>query len=180
MAAIPRYLPDRSFPPYTFVPGRTPHPVRDPAGHMHGTQPSTPQVPDEWRDCAEYLWGIDLFNHGYYWEAHEAWEGLWQALGRRGSVADLLKGLIKLAAAGVKGHAGNAAGCRRHATRAAELFAGVEDSQISQQLGLDQLSLLSLATWLVETAPRATPFPQQPMAGHSLTLHPRRCGVPDG
>jgi uncharacterized protein len=23
-------------------------------------------------------WGLDVFNHGYYWEAHEAWEGLWQ------------------------------------------------------------------------------------------------------
>jgi Domain of unknown function (DUF309) len=20
--------------------------------------------------------GLDLFNHGYYWEAHEAWESL--------------------------------------------------------------------------------------------------------
>ncbi|MER9007639.1 DUF309 domain-containing protein [Mesorhizobium sp. M0862] len=25
-----------------------------------------------------FRWGIDLFNHGYYWEAHEAWEPLWQ------------------------------------------------------------------------------------------------------
>ncbi|MER9586456.1 DUF309 domain-containing protein [Mesorhizobium sp. M0276] len=23
--------------------------------------------------------GIDLFNHGYYLEAHEAWEPLWHA-----------------------------------------------------------------------------------------------------
>ncbi|MER9222262.1 DUF309 domain-containing protein [Mesorhizobium sp. M0644] len=22
---------------------------------------------------------IDLINHGYYWEAHEAWEPLWHA-----------------------------------------------------------------------------------------------------
>ncbi|TGQ49534.1 DUF309 domain-containing protein, partial [Mesorhizobium sp. M1C.F.Ca.ET.210.01.1.1] len=26
-----------------------------------------------------FRWGIDLFNHGYYWEAHEAWEPLWHA-----------------------------------------------------------------------------------------------------
>ncbi|WP_394885884.1 DUF309 domain-containing protein (plasmid) [Mesorhizobium sp. AaZ16] len=25
------------------------------------------------------VWGIDRFNHGYYWEAHEAWEPLWHA-----------------------------------------------------------------------------------------------------
>ena len=46
--------------------------------------------------------GIALFNAGYYWEAHEAWEGLWHAHGRDGPTADVLKGLIKLAAAGVK------------------------------------------------------------------------------
>mgnify|MGYP001399614021 CR=1 FL=1 len=22
-------------------------------------------------------YGVDLFNYGYWWEAHEAWEGLW-------------------------------------------------------------------------------------------------------
>ena len=46
--------------------------------------------------------GVALFNAGYYWEAHEAWEGLWHAYGRRGPTADVLKALIKLAAAGVK------------------------------------------------------------------------------
>ena len=37
-----------------------------------------------------------------YWEAHEAWEELWHACGRMGPTADFLRGLIKLAAAGVK------------------------------------------------------------------------------
>ncbi len=32
--------------------------------------------------------GVDLFNHGYYWESHEEWESLWHAAGRRGVVAD--------------------------------------------------------------------------------------------
>ncbi len=35
--------------------------------------------------CSDaFLWGLDLFNHGYYWEAHEAWEGLWQVADRDG------------------------------------------------------------------------------------------------
>lgn len=46
-----------------------------------------------------YLRGIDLFNHGFYWESHEAWEAVWISAGRRGSVADFLKALIKVAAA---------------------------------------------------------------------------------
>ena len=29
----PRWLPEKSFPPYAYLPGRQPHPVRDPAGH---------------------------------------------------------------------------------------------------------------------------------------------------
>jgi len=70
---------------------------------------------------AEFLFGIDLFQHGFYWEAHETWEGLWHAVGRAGPWGDLLKGLIKLAAAGVKSREGRREGVLRHATRAAEL-----------------------------------------------------------
>lgn len=63
-----------------------------------------------------------MFNAGYYWEAHEAWEGVWIAAGRQGLVADYVKGLIKLAAAGVKIREGSAVGAQRHLTRAEELF----------------------------------------------------------
>jgi hypothetical protein len=77
---------------------------------------------------ASYLYAIDLFNHGFYWEAHEAWEALWHAAGRRGPTADFLKGLIKLAAAGVKTREGRAAGVRQHAQRAAELLRTAEET----------------------------------------------------
>ncbi len=60
-----------------------------------------PPDPEEWRACRNYLYGIDLFNHGFYWEAHEAWEGLWVACGRRGPTATYLQAL-NLAAAGFK------------------------------------------------------------------------------
>jgi predicted metal-dependent hydrolase len=63
-----------------------------------------------------------LFNAGYYWEAHEAWEGLWHAHGRLGPTANVLKGLIKLAAAGVKVRQGQPHGIITHARRAASLF----------------------------------------------------------
>ncbi len=125
----PRFLPDADFPAYTYVPGRTPHPVSDPAGHMFGEVPQRAElIVDDWPRCRAYLRGIDLFNHGYYWEAHEDWESLWHAAGRTGSVADFLKGLIKLAAAGVKSLEGSAAGRTRHAARAAELFRHVATS----------------------------------------------------
>ena len=82
----------RPLPPYTFIPGRTPHPVSDPAGHMHGKTLERPPAPDpsRWQESRAYLVGVDLFNHGFYWEAHEAWEGLWHACGRMGPTADFL------------------------------------------------------------------------------------------
>jgi hypothetical protein len=125
-----RYLPQRPFPPYAFVPGRNPHPVSDPAGHSHGATPAaaTPLDPQHPTGSPEFLYALDLFNHGYYWEAHEAWESLWHAAGHTGPIAVLLKALIKLAAAGVKSREGNAAGVRRHARRAAELFRSAAES----------------------------------------------------
>jgi hypothetical protein len=63
-----------------------------------------------------------LFNGGYYWESHVAWESVWLACGRKGVVADFLKGLIKLAAAGVKALEGKPEGVKSHSRRAAELW----------------------------------------------------------
>lgn len=124
MSARPR-------PPYTHIPGVTPHPIRDPAGHSFGLHPST-TVNTAAADAAltwnhlhehpEFQWAVTLFNAGYYWESHEAWESLWHLAGRKGVVADFLKGLIKLAAAGVKLREHNLAGVERHARRARELF----------------------------------------------------------
>jgi hypothetical protein len=127
-ASTTRYVAEREFPPYAYVPGCAPHPVTDPAGHSYGRSIVCQTAPDpcDWRQCTEYLSGIDLFNHGYYWEAHEVWEAVWVAGGRRGPTADFLKGLIKLAAAGVKCREGSQAGVRRHARRAAELFRTVQ------------------------------------------------------
>ena len=81
---------------------------------------------DDWRECEAYLWGIELFSGGYYWEAHESWEAVWHAVGRSGPVADFCKALIKLAAAGVKAREGRPDGVKRHAKRARELLHGVQ------------------------------------------------------
>jgi predicted metal-dependent hydrolase len=120
----PRLLPDEPLPPYTYVPGRFPHPVSDPAGHSFGAaaEPVPTLAPERFAESRAYLRGIDLFNHGYYWEAHEALEQLWHAAGRRGPTAMVLQGLIKLAAAGVKAREGRRAGTERHAAGARALF----------------------------------------------------------
>jgi hypothetical protein len=100
----PRYIPDVAWPPYAFVPGRgLPHPVADPAGHLFGIKPVVEKIDlQRWRECRAYLWGVDLFNRGFYWEAHEVWEGIWRGFDRSKTPALYFQGLIKLAASGVK------------------------------------------------------------------------------
>jgi hypothetical protein len=117
----------QDFPSYAYIPGKTPHPRRDAQGHSFG-EPE-PHVDsfrvDKWYTSTAYLHGIDLFNAGFYWESHEQWEAIWHAVGRAGPVANFLKGLIKLAAAGVKLLEGRPVGVERHLRRACELFAAV-------------------------------------------------------
>jgi hypothetical protein len=111
---MPTVTPDSNdfpLPAYTHIPGVTAHPTGDPT-------PDWSSLPA----CEPFQYGRCLFNAGYYWEAHEAWEGVWIAAGRVGLVADFVKGLIKLAAAGVKLREGELNGVRRHLGRAEELF----------------------------------------------------------
>lgn len=105
-------------PPYTHVPGVTPHPISDSKGHSYNSD----GLPADWPDELCLKWGQHLFENGYYWEAHEAWEHLWIKLGRHGPEADTIKGLIKLAACGVKCLEANQAGAQRHAKRALDLL----------------------------------------------------------
>lgn len=112
------------FPAYTHIPGVTPHPTTDPRGHSFGVA-HTECSPPEWSslsECELFKIGCLLFNAGYYWEAHEAWESVWIAAERTGLVADFVKSLIKLAAAGVKVREGIPAGAQRHLARAQELL----------------------------------------------------------
>jgi hypothetical protein len=156
-----RLVPDLPLPPYSYVPGRFPHPVSDPSGHRFGepAEKPPPLDPDYWEESRAYLYGIDLFNHGYYWEAHEAWEGLWHACGRLGPVADFLKGLIKLAAAGVKVREGKPHGVASHAARAQEIFWQTQQrlgGREARYLGLPTDELINFADAIGRRAPSAT------------------------
>jgi predicted metal-dependent hydrolase len=114
--------------------------------------------PDRWSESVAYCYAIDLFNSGYYWEAHEVWEWLWREAGRVGIVADFLKGLIKLAAGLVKAREGRREGVGRHSRRAAELFAAVQASCRAQHRtdhigGLSLDGLIALADQIAQDAP---------------------------
>jgi predicted metal-dependent hydrolase len=106
-------------------------------------------------DCTVYLRGIDLFNFGYYWEAHEEWELLWNAAGRHGGLANFVKGLIALACAGVKAREGRPRGVERHAGRAAQLFQKTAETDVARRgvaMGLSLDELIFSAHLLAEQA----------------------------
>lgn len=104
----PRYS-VRPFPSYRFVPGKNPHPRRDPLGHSYGKAAPTPSAfqPEDWHQSEDYLYGIDLYNYAYWWECHEVFEGLWHASGRNTEQGNFFQALIQLAAANIKNFCGN-------------------------------------------------------------------------
>lgn len=100
-----RYAPQCAFPPYAFLPGRDPHPNRSPEGHSYTTEEETPPPyleAEDWRTNEGFLFGVDLYNYGYLWEAHEAWEGVWIVSKHDDSQRETLQGLIQCSAAALK------------------------------------------------------------------------------
>lgn len=90
---------------------------------MHGQEVEVrPLLEESFRENEAYLFGIDLFNHDYFWESHVWWEALWHLTGRKGKTADFLKGLIKLSAAGVKEELNQEAPALGHIQRCKEVW----------------------------------------------------------
>lgn len=187
-----RWLPEKSFPSYAYLPGRQPHPVRDPAGHSYNSQ-AMPLAAEISVDSDTFRWGLDLFNHGYYWEAHEAWEGLWQVADRGAPLRMLFKGLILLSAAGVKIREGKQAAAMRHAGRAATLLRrlmNTADHSFVRALGMSPAALAEHAEAAARTpaALQATSLGQPQVVfefflgpssgGNPISSQERQAGIP--
>jgi hypothetical protein len=151
--------------------------MRSPDGHRFRMpeSPAPPIVDDAWESSPAYLRGIELFNAGYYWEAHEAWESLWHAHGRRGPTAEIIQALIKLAAAGLKVREGRTAGVRTHAARAAALFDHAREAGGRIQIGLDLEEWGDRARRVAERPP-IDPAPAGTPVSHvfDFRIEPRR------
>jgi Domain of unknown function (DUF309) len=95
----------------------------------------------------DFRHGVDLFNHGFPWEAHEAWEPLWFAAPRERTERALLQGLIHAAAAVVKARAGATAAARGFVDSACEHLA------ITTSTVVDATALISdLTAWADDPA----------------------------
>lgn len=159
MTSRTRYAPDQPFPPYAHQPGQTPHPRTHPKGHSYDIPEYAGAAFSEqtWSRCTAYLYGIDLFNHQYYWEAHEAWEGLWKATPRSAAPARFLQGLIQLAAMRIKMRDGNGRGADKlrvkalsNLTRATgeKIYMGIDLRTVCQHIAHAPCAAFSLTLTL--------------------------------
>lgn len=139
---LPRLCPDRPFPSYRFTPKKNPHPLKE-GGHSFGEEEPVASPMDASRPYENefFLYALDLFNHGYYWESHVYLEALWNAHERKGDLAHLFLGLIKLAAAGVKWRLGHDSPTLGHLKRAKEHFENLSTYEVA---GLNKQELIEL------------------------------------
>ena len=158
---LPRYS-NRPFPAYRFVPGKTPHPTRDRDGHSYNEEPEQVVTFDakEWNSCELYLYGIDLFNHGFWWEAHEAFEAVWVGAGRHTETGLFIQGLIQIAIAHLKGFQGFQATGKRMAWKGLD------------KLGRPKDCYLGIDVTIFRSAVKAS-FSQDPVT--PVTIELRHC-----
>lgn len=110
----------------------------------------------------ELLGGAQLFNAGEYWEAHEVWEGPWNAAKMSGNLveANYVQGLILLAAALHKRwHHDNAAGGQRNYIKALRRLEGIDNAYSAR----DGIDLEALKLEVLRALGNPTVKPQLPL-----------------
>ena len=94
--------------------------------------------PEAWQQDMRYLFGCDLFNHGFFWEAHEAWEACWMQSPPDSERARFLQALIQAANALLKQRMQRPHAVARLLAEVTRLFAGLGQTHF---MGVD------LARW---------------------------------
>jgi hypothetical protein len=151
-----RYLPERLFPPYAFLPGRDPHPTRDPRGHSYSEVegPGGSHTPaEQWQENKGYLFGCDLYNSGYLWEAHEAWEDIWHPSKHDEVQANFLQGLIQCSAASLKIPMGQPDGLAKLSEQGTLRLEGVMQSAGPSYMGLDLAQFIAAFRAFASSSP---------------------------
>lgn len=118
-------------PPYAFIPGKNPHPLKE-GGHMQTSgEPESYQLTEEnYTKHEHYLYSIDLINHHYFWEAHVYLEAIWNANNREGDIAELMKALIKYCAGEIKILMSQEEPAQKHFERAKEILKTISKEKL--------------------------------------------------
>lgn len=101
---LPKRYTTISLPGRKYIPGQGVHPDKDPRGsHIPEYASTTTKFnAGNWQYSQQYLYAIDLFNNGFWWEAHEVLENLWIESGRKSAAAKFIQGIIQISAALLK------------------------------------------------------------------------------
>jgi hypothetical protein len=146
---VQRYLPARPLPSQAFLPGRTPRPAA--AETVPGS--IEPLSEHSWASHAPYLWGVDLYNADFVWEAHEAWESIWRETPDGSSPRLFLQGLIQCAAASVKSALADGEAVTRIASRALDRLTRVQQQQGPNYLGVELAPFIAAFQHFAMTQP---------------------------
>lgn len=153
--SAPRYQPLRALPTQAYVPGQGPRPSLVADDPTRATAAAYLRA-DRWREHAEYLWGVDLYNAGFFWEAHEVWEASWRASAHDPEQHSYLQGLIQIAAACLKGATLDANAARSIGTRALERLDQLSAKVNEPYMGLDLVRFLADFRAFIELDPTVT------------------------
>ncbi len=158
-----RWVSHQTFPPYRHQPGQTPHPRTHPHGHSYNCEPASRAselLPTHWSKNEAYLFGVDLYNYAYWWEAHEQWEPLWHLAGHRTLCGEYLQALIQTAAALIKWQQGNRRGVDKLWPRGRTKLEKVLAAK-PQYMGLDLSDFLQRHTSFFES--ESVPIDRPPL-----------------
>ena len=110
----------------------------------------------KWVKNGEYLWGADLYNAGFFWEAHEAWEGVWRIAAREPDQHRFVQALIQCAAACLKARMGDVDAARRLAARALRRLHDLQAGHPGVYMGLDVAAFaVDFRCFIVDPTPPA-------------------------
>lgn len=98
--------------------------------------PQVPTSPTDWHGDPAWRLGVHLFHHGYFWEAHEAWERLWRRCAPGSEERELLHVLLHYSASALHYRCGRFHAARDVALRAAERLRKLRERGTKKVMGL--------------------------------------------
>ena len=143
---------DWPWPAIAFRPGVTSRPAEDDPIYAVAAVAPIRTDPALWRANRPYLFGVDLHNCGFFWEAHEMWEPVWAHARPNAPERALLQGLIQLTNACLKTALGNVKASERLATLAAAHFCEAQGAGVPVLMGLELAACAEVAK-AIEQAP---------------------------
>ena len=90
-------------PSHAYIPGKN---SRHSDGVFDQFKPDLSISNEELANCIAWHIGQLFFREEYYWEAHEVWEAVWILLDQESAPRALVRSLIQLTNAGLKGKMG--------------------------------------------------------------------------